>query len=108
MGEARDGVQTPRCPAPSARENRRDPRPLSRGGIAGCLAIVMGTEGKTLVAEPAQPPASPPAAASKVSIAALGAWLLVVVYYFYQYALRSSPSVMMPQLTDRSEERRVG
>ena len=30
----------------------------------------------------------------------LGAWLLVAVYYFYQYALRSAPSVMMPQLTE--------
>jgi MFS family permease len=28
------------------------------------------------------------------------AWLLVAVYYFYQYALRSAPSVMMPQLTE--------
>src|SRR6185369_8603725 len=36
----------------------------------------------------------------KISIAALGAWLLVAVYYFYQYALRSAPSVMMPQLTE--------
>jgi MFS family permease len=36
---------------------------------------------------------------SKVRIAAVGAWLLVALYYFYQYALRSSPSVMMPQLT---------
>ncbi len=25
-------------------------------------------------------------------------WLLVAIYYFYQYALRSAPSVMMPQL----------
>jgi MFS family permease len=33
-------------------------------------------------------------------MAALGAWLLVAVYYFYQYALRSAPSVMIPQLTD--------
>jgi MFS family permease len=31
---------------------------------------------------------------------AVGAWLLVAVYYFYQYALRSAPSVMMPQLTE--------
>jgi MFS family permease len=30
----------------------------------------------------------------------VGAWLLVAVYYFYQYALRSAPSVMMPQLTE--------
>jgi MFS family permease len=37
---------------------------------------------------------------SAVSAAALGAWLLVAAYYFYQYALRSAPSVMMPQLTD--------
>jgi MFS family permease len=36
---------------------------------------------------------------SKLPIAAIGAWLLVAVYYFYQYALRSAPSVMMPQLT---------
>jgi MFS family permease len=36
---------------------------------------------------------------SKLPIAAVGAWLLVAVYYFYQYALRSAPSVMMPQLT---------
>jgi MFS family permease len=26
------------------------------------------------------------------------AWLLAAVYYFYQYALRSAPAVMMPQL----------
>jgi MFS family permease len=38
-------------------------------------------------------------AEKKLSKAALGAWLLVAVYYFYQYALRSCPSVMMPQLT---------
>src|SRR6516225_8152596 len=36
---------------------------------------------------------------SKLSVAAVGAWLLVAVYYFYQYALRSAPSVMMPELT---------
>src|SRR5580704_2375191 len=35
---------------------------------------------------------------SKISGTALGAWLLVAVYYFYQYALRSAPSVMMPEL----------
>src|SRR6516165_6434230 len=28
------------------------------------------------------------------------AWLIAAVYYFYQYALRSAPSVMMPQLQD--------
>src|SRR5512132_717151 len=28
------------------------------------------------------------------------AWLLTAVYYFYQYALRSAPSVMIPQLSD--------
>lgn len=31
---------------------------------------------------------------------AVAAWLLVAVYYFYQYALRSAPSVMIPQLTE--------
>src|SRR5215475_10950145 len=37
---------------------------------------------------------------SRTSIAALGAWLLVALYYFYQYALRSAPSVMIPQLSE--------
>src|SRR6185369_12332135 len=40
------------------------------------------------------------ASRSRLPIAAVGAWLLVAVYYFYQYALRSAPSVMMPQLTE--------
>jgi MFS family permease len=34
-----------------------------------------------------------------VRIAAV-AWLSAAVYYFYQYALRSAPAVMMPQLSD--------
>ena len=37
---------------------------------------------------------------SKLPVAAIGAWLLVAVYYFYQYALRSAPSVMLPELTE--------
>jgi len=37
---------------------------------------------------------------SKLSAKAVGAWLLVALYYFYQYALRSAPSVMIPQLSD--------
>src|SRR6476469_7455120 len=36
----------------------------------------------------------------RISIAALIAWLLVALYYLYQYALRSAPSVMMPQLCE--------
>src|SRR5215472_6078273 len=28
------------------------------------------------------------------------AWLITALYYFYQYVLRSAPSVMMPQLSD--------
>jgi MFS family permease len=28
------------------------------------------------------------------------AWLLTAVYYFYQYALRSAPAVMMPELSE--------
>jgi len=28
------------------------------------------------------------------------AWMLTAIYYFYQYALRSAPSVMMPQLSE--------
>src|SRR6476659_9575724 len=37
---------------------------------------------------------------ARLKVAAVGAWLLVAVYYFYQYALRSAPSVMMPELTE--------
>ena len=36
---------------------------------------------------------------SNVRVAAV-AWLLVSIYYFYQYALRSAPSVMVPQLSE--------
>ena len=36
---------------------------------------------------------------SKSRVAAVIAWLLVALYYFYQYALRSAPSVMLPELT---------
>lgn len=38
--------------------------------------------------------------AKQLTAAAIGAWLLVAVYYFFQYALRSAPSVMMPELTE--------
>ncbi len=31
--------------------------------------------------------------------AAVAAWLLAAVYYFFQYSLRSAPAVMMPQLS---------
>src|SRR6516164_11290980 len=30
---------------------------------------------------------------------AIAAWMITAVYYFYQYALRSAPAVMMPQLS---------
>ena len=36
---------------------------------------------------------------NNVRVAAV-AWLLVSVYYFYQYALRSAPAVMVPQLSE--------
>ena len=36
----------------------------------------------------------------QITKGAVVAWLLVAIYYFYQYALRSAPSVMMPQLTE--------
>lgn len=37
---------------------------------------------------------------ARFRLAAVMAWLLVAVYYFYQYALRSAPSVMLPQLSE--------
>ena len=37
---------------------------------------------------------------SRGARAALSAWLITAMYYFYQYTLRSAPAVMMPQLQD--------
>src|SRR4051812_44405728 len=37
---------------------------------------------------------------SRTRSTAAVAWLVTAVYYFYQYALRSAPAVMMPQLSD--------
>jgi MFS family permease len=34
------------------------------------------------------------------SRAAVGAWVIAATYYFYQYVLRSAPSVMMPELSN--------
>ena len=31
---------------------------------------------------------------------AVAAWVLTAIYYFYQYALRSAPAVMMPELSN--------
>jgi MFS family permease len=42
---------------------------------------------------------SKPATHKTVRVAVV-AWLLTAVYYFYQYALRSAPAVMMPQLSE--------
>jgi len=39
-------------------------------------------------------------AAKAASQAILFAWLLTAVFYFYQYAMRSAPAVMMPDLTE--------
>ncbi|WP_380872024.1 MFS transporter [Sphingomonas sp. DBB INV C78] len=44
--------------------------------------------------------ASAPGHSGSIGRAAVAAWLLTSVYYFYQYVLRSAPSVMMPQLGD--------
>ncbi|MGC1297519.1 MAG: MFS transporter [Alloacidobacterium sp.] len=42
---------------------------------------------------------SKPQTGKSFRIAAV-AWVLTAIYYFYQYALRSAPSVMMPQLSE--------
>jgi MFS family permease len=46
-----------------------------------------------------QPVVSKAVTRSSVRMATV-AWLLTAVYYFYQYALRSAPAVMMPQLSE--------
>src|SRR3954467_6452148 len=38
-------------------------------------------------------------AAPRVRMAVV-VWLLTAIFYFYQYALRSAPAVMIPQLAD--------
>ena len=38
--------------------------------------------------------------AAKGGKAATIAWVVAAVYFFYQYTLRSSPSVMIPQLSE--------
>src|ERR1700756_3426081 len=40
-----------------------------------------------------------PQTGKNMGMAAL-AWVLTAIYYFYQYSLRSAPSVMMPQLSE--------
>ena len=40
--------------------------------------------------------------------AAGAAWLLAAIYYFYQYALRSAPAVMMPQFSEAFQVTAVG
>jgi MFS family permease len=45
------------------------------------------------------PPSSDTGARTSIRLATVS-WLLVAIYYFYQYALRSAPSVMVPQLTE--------
>lgn len=41
-----------------------------------------------------------PDARAHVTTAVIAAWVVTAVYYFVQYALRSAPAVMMPQLTE--------
>jgi MFS family permease len=44
----------------------------------------------------------------KASKAAVVAWLIAALYYFYQYVLRSAPSVMMPQLGEAFDRSAMG
>jgi MFS family permease len=44
--------------------------------------------------------ATPLDSRSAATRAVLAAWLVTALYYFFQYALRSAPAVMMPQLSD--------
>src|SRR3954464_2193210 len=52
----------------------------------------------TPLAAPAAPVALALDAGRSVRMATV-AWVLTAIYYFYQYALRSAPAVMMPQLS---------
>lgn len=44
-------------------------------------------------------PSAVPVKGARLASAAAVAWLLASLFYFYQYLLRSAPSVMMPQLS---------
>jgi MFS family permease len=60
------------------------------------------------MAQVATPPISKLVTRSTSVRLATVAWLLTAVYYFYQYALRSAPAVMMPQLSDAFDLSVVG
>ena len=45
------------------------------------------------------PAATPSVSNSTVNMVGVAAWLLCALFYFYQYVLRSAPSVMVPELT---------
>jgi MFS family permease len=60
------------------------------------------------MAQVATPPLSKVVTRSTSVRIATVAWLLTAVYYFYQYALRSAPAVMMPQLSDAFDLSIVG
>ena len=44
-------------------------------------------------------PASKPSAVSGFHVAFVVAWGICLLFYFLQYAVRSAPSVMLPELT---------
>jgi MFS family permease len=50
--------------------------------------------------QPASTPSPGDQALGKGARTAAIAWVVTAVYFFYQYALRSAPSVMMPQLSE--------
>ena len=60
------------------------------------------------MAQVATPPLSKVVTRTTSVRVATVAWLLTAVYYFYQYALRSAPAVMMPQLSDAFDLSVVG
>src|SRR5688572_1607805 len=45
-------------------------------------------------------PVSEARALTGVKVAAVTAWVVAAIFYFYQYVMRSAPAVMMPQLSE--------
>lgn len=64
------------------------------------MSIQIDRPRTTAVAPPAGPPAAGPAAitAKTAQSIFIAAWVLSLVFYFLQYALRSAPGVMVPEL----------
>ena len=87
---------------PSPSKPDRPPNPFSPQQISAPSARARSGTSTALEARPSfvERVRDPEKLLNGATRTAAIAWLITAVYYFYQYTLRSAPSVMMPQLAD--------